>query len=95
MKYTELPKDENPPNRIRDLGPMSLSASEVLAVALWVTDTETCHLFITKLWIISCNNQSSCRRNPIFLLFYATKYRNWDFPCDFEGTSPALTATVA
>jgi DNA repair protein RadC len=41
MKYTELPKDENPRSRIRDLGPMSLSASEVLAVALWVTDTET------------------------------------------------------
>jgi DNA repair protein RadC len=41
MKYKELPKDENPCNRIRELGPMSLSASEVLAVALWVTDTET------------------------------------------------------
>jgi len=41
MKYTDLPKDENPRNRIRDLGPMSLSASEVLAVALWVTETET------------------------------------------------------
>ncbi len=34
MKYTELPKDENLRNCIRDLSPISLSASEVLAVAL-------------------------------------------------------------
>jgi DNA repair protein RadC len=62
MKYTELPKDENPRNRIHDLGPMSLSASEVLAVALWFTDIVTCHLFKTKPWVISCHNKSSCRR---------------------------------
>lgn len=40
MKYIELPASENPRNRIRDLGGPSLSTSEALSVALWITDTD-------------------------------------------------------
>lgn len=40
MKYTDLPETEQPRRRIQDLGPASLSTSELLSVALWISDTE-------------------------------------------------------
>jgi DNA repair protein RadC len=41
MKYTDLPRKENPHTRIRELGGPSLSNSEALALAFWLNDTET------------------------------------------------------
>jgi DNA repair protein RadC len=41
MKYTDLPRNENPHTRIRELGGPSLSNSEALALAFWLNDTET------------------------------------------------------
>lgn len=40
MKYTDLPETEQPRRRIQDLGPASLSTSELLSVALWISDTD-------------------------------------------------------
>ena len=40
MKYTDLPEPEQPRRRIQDLGPASLSTSELLSVALWISDTD-------------------------------------------------------
>jgi DNA repair protein RadC len=41
MKYTDLPATENPRARMREIGPQALNTSELLAVALWINDTET------------------------------------------------------
>jgi DNA repair protein RadC len=41
MKYSDLPRNENPHTRIRELGGPSLSNSEALALAFWLNDTET------------------------------------------------------
>lgn len=41
MKYSDLPHHVNPRTRIRELGGKSLSDSETLALAFWLSDTET------------------------------------------------------
>ena len=40
MKYSELPREENPNFRIRDLGKQALTDSELLAVALRINERE-------------------------------------------------------
>lgn len=40
MKYTEFSPNEQPRARIQELGGRALSSSELLSVALWITDTE-------------------------------------------------------
>ncbi len=41
MKYTDLPETEQPRRRLKELGSQSLSTPELLAVALWISDSET------------------------------------------------------
>lgn len=43
MRYTELPKQDQPAQRIREVGPSALSASEALALALWIPDVQAAH----------------------------------------------------
>lgn len=39
-KYSDLPREDNPKDRIREMGPGALSRTEVLAVALRINDIE-------------------------------------------------------
>ena len=41
MRYKDLPEKEQPAWRVRELGAPSLSISELLAIALWVNDSDT------------------------------------------------------
>lgn len=40
MKYIDMPKREQPRRRLKELGGQSLSAPELLAVALWIGDSD-------------------------------------------------------
>ena len=48
MKYAEYPESERPENRLREVGTSSLSMSELLSVALFITDSDTAR-DVTKL----------------------------------------------
>jgi DNA repair protein RadC len=41
MKYNDLPASENPHHRINEIGSQALNTTELLAVALWINDTDT------------------------------------------------------
>ncbi len=41
MKYTDLPQSEQPALRLRELGATALNTTELLSVALMISDTET------------------------------------------------------
>lgn len=43
MKYSDLPKQEQPAQRIKDLGAPALSTAEALALALWIPDIQAAH----------------------------------------------------
>lgn len=41
MKYTDLPESEQPSRRLRELGATALNTTELLSVALMISDTDT------------------------------------------------------
>jgi DNA repair protein RadC len=41
MKYVDLPKHDQPAHRLQELGPRTLTTSELLAVAMFISDADT------------------------------------------------------